>query len=912
MSNLVGSNPRSWVTNQVNLRQQLLGLQNRNEHVLAWQTNNTAWIRMISSVSISKEKSKELTGSENYSNGGLAQEFVLFNGTTKTSSTTDKDGNITSTTITPKSGVLNTQYSSNNIINNNAYGFAGSSARGLVPMPGIESISIKDMGSNGSLRSATIKIKAYNVEQFAILDALFMHPGYTFLLEWGNTTYFKGTPENPQYTTANYNTEAFDLMTKFLKNKSSQYTKECIFQAILKERGDGTLAGNNLDFTKGSQGNYDGYYGKISNFKWDLKSDGSYDIEVKAMSIGDIIESLTINRSSIPPNSKPKSPPLTSASTCGNIVIKCRDDEDNTWDVEVSTADKEKYKEYWDNNPSDYNINKLQASELYGKFDSFKFKTLTKPAPFPPRPSATSTIPNEEKDLLTHFIFNCYNYLKQNIKSNGKPIILSESTYQKMVLSEWRPYIEEDGTEDGGFERVRELKTFKNYKKVQVLNTFSSSKDDGFKDLLMIQTTNNRSRSKSISANAPFQYMKLRKLLRFIQDNLLLYDNGEVGESSTPTKKVPYIKINTGGGNFCYTQPTQLSADPQVCIIPFTNAWAGREGNPESFFKEVIGESFSTSSPTVGNLMELPVNIHYIGKTYHNCKTDGEVILLDFLVELFKGLQNALGNINKFSVTYDTDLNEIIIRDKVPLDPKVAIATAPKPPLERTLFNVNGWKKTQQNGSFVENVSISSTLSKEFMAMTSISTQQGNSEVHNSTGLSKFNVGLTDSVSPAKLSANAVSKTLEERREFSLDQQKTLSNLQKGLIRQFYTEGKTPSKDLTDAALSQNQELNKYQAQILYENNPIPSIQGFIPFNMGLDMKGFSGLRIMEKFYITTEILPKSYPDALDFVCTGNEHKVDSKGWDTKVKSMTLSGLDERKAERQSTPNNTVNFNNLT
>ena len=81
---------------------------------------------------------------------------------------------------------------------------------------------------------------------------------------------------------------------------------------------------------------------------------------------------------------------------------------------------------------------------------------------------------------------------------------------------------------------------------------------------------------------------------------------------------------------------------------------------------------------------------------------------------------------------------------------------------------------------------------------------------------------------------------------------------------------------------------------------------------MGLDVKGFSGLRIMEKFYITTEILPKSYPDTLDFVCTGNEHKVDSKGWDTKVKSMTLSGLDERKTERQSTPNNTVNFNNLT
>ena len=91
MSNLVGSNPRGWVKNQVNLRQQLLGLKNRNEHVLAWQTNNTAWIRLISSVSISPEKSRELTGSESYSGGKLSQEYVLFNGTTKVETTTERD-----------------------------------------------------------------------------------------------------------------------------------------------------------------------------------------------------------------------------------------------------------------------------------------------------------------------------------------------------------------------------------------------------------------------------------------------------------------------------------------------------------------------------------------------------------------------------------------------------------------------------------------------------------------------------------------------------------------------------------------------------------------------------------------------------------------------------------------------------
>ena len=59
MGNIIGNNPRKWAANQVNLRQQLLGLQNRPANVLAWQTNNTAWIRAISAVKIDEEKSKD-------------------------------------------------------------------------------------------------------------------------------------------------------------------------------------------------------------------------------------------------------------------------------------------------------------------------------------------------------------------------------------------------------------------------------------------------------------------------------------------------------------------------------------------------------------------------------------------------------------------------------------------------------------------------------------------------------------------------------------------------------------------------------------------------------------------------------------------------------------------------------------
>ena len=55
------------------------------------------------------------------------------------------------------------------------------------------------------------------------------------------------------------------------------------------------------------QGNYDGFFGRVSNFSWGFNPDGSYNITIDLISLGDIIESLKINLPSIstPYQSKP-------------------------------------------------------------------------------------------------------------------------------------------------------------------------------------------------------------------------------------------------------------------------------------------------------------------------------------------------------------------------------------------------------------------------------------------------------------------------------------------------------------------------------------------------------------------------------------------------------------------------------
>jgi hypothetical protein len=42
-------------------------------------------------------------------------------------------------------------------------------------------------------------------------------------------------------------------------------------------------------------GNYDGFFGKVNNFTWNFNPDGSYDITINLITVGDVVESLKVN-----------------------------------------------------------------------------------------------------------------------------------------------------------------------------------------------------------------------------------------------------------------------------------------------------------------------------------------------------------------------------------------------------------------------------------------------------------------------------------------------------------------------------------------------------------------------------------------------------------------------------------------
>ena len=921
MANIIGNNPDQWAKNQVNLRQQLLGLKNKTPEMLAWQTSKTAWIRAISAVQVDAKTAEELTGRQNFGGGKLAQEYVLFNGTIGLGQDTDKDGNTTyNQTTNLNSGVYVGQQP-----NNSAYGFEYETSRGLVPMPGIEDLSVTTY-NRGSLRKASFKMKAYNIKQFAALDALFMRPGYTLLLEWGHTNYFRGTPEAPRYTRANFNTLPFLMMNDFLDgNTTGSQTR--LLAAIKKERGngesgDGIIKDEDAGKVRGSQGNYDGFYGKITNFVWSLNPDGSYNIEVKAISTGDIIESLTIDR--IKQNQTVKPDKIKSNNPSNNTyTFNLETTSGKSYQRTVRDFKRYQYREYWYGPDSPLTLSSDQKTfkgstkdiAIFNKYrglDTIKRNTLKPKGNYyePEEPGPQVLIANKDRSKLNAFLYKNYNFLKSEFNSENKVVTTDQTKSPK----------------------------------IPILNTFEEKEENG--DLLMIQPTVQRQLTSGLdgsslggrdvaSKNAPYQYIKLKKLLEFIEDDLLIYNGGtpkgeEENEENKEEEQI--IQFDLDGENYMYTQPTQFSSDPDVCLIPFkfpTIDDSGKVDNNKfiSYYNEVLkGCDFKIAeSEYVANMLEIPVNLHYIGNVIKQTTSNGNVPLLRFLEQLFYGIQEALGSINKFSVTYDHDENTVVFRDDVPLDPTIATKTKAEIE-ERTLFNVNGVKPIEQNGSFIYSVGITTTLSNKFATMISIGAQANStSDTANTTSFSKWNVGLRDSVTPSKLSkAGLNTKKSDLNKPFKIFKDSVVSlNKFDALLTSFYKDGKMPSGDVQSTAQNQNSNINKYITTIEDKEkvfNPTtkstnstknpPSTQGFIPFSMNLSMDGFSGLRIYEKFYITTEILPPSYPRTLSFICKGMTHTINNSGWKTTIDSLTITSVDKDGEKLLTTPTNTYNLEN--
>lgn len=307
MGNLLGEPFKDYVDAQINVRQDVHGKANRNLQELQYLNSKNAWIKLASGTSFDESRIELLMKggnplvSKNDTDYNLAIKNVLFNGLTgfgesvpidlKGAGGISRTYNVASTSQTQREGITGA---------NRAYGVGGTQQHGYSPMPGIIDANIKDL-NRGSIKKATINIKAHNRNQFDVIDALYLRLGYSVMLEWGVDKYLSSPTISNELTNA---TVAGALNTVGTSNLSSPtgYTLENMGTTLIDKKfwtyTDSSY--NEIlpaieELRKKYQGNYDGMFGVISNFSWTFEADGTYNIKLEIMSQGDVIESLKAN-----------------------------------------------------------------------------------------------------------------------------------------------------------------------------------------------------------------------------------------------------------------------------------------------------------------------------------------------------------------------------------------------------------------------------------------------------------------------------------------------------------------------------------------------------------------------------------------------------------------------------------------
>lgn len=263
LSNVIGAPFSDFVLRQLGTRAIHNGSIERDPEEIMFLANKTAWVRLISSVDIVPKNEKPL---QDYYNGlGVDPNTIVGEGAQSLA----KSWILQAGTSFEYEKSTEFRYG---LGRNGAYGLGGTEELGYRPMPGLTSVSIETTGRLGSLRQATVSFRVWNMNQLNVMEALYFRLGYSMLLEWGHTQYYKN---NDSFV----RTGVQGIDDPFKKSRR----KEDVQQDIAKK-------------VKESDGNYDGMLAIVTNFEWTFNQEGGYDCTLRLIGLGAVMESLRINQ----------------------------------------------------------------------------------------------------------------------------------------------------------------------------------------------------------------------------------------------------------------------------------------------------------------------------------------------------------------------------------------------------------------------------------------------------------------------------------------------------------------------------------------------------------------------------------------------------------------------------------------
>jgi hypothetical protein len=406
---------------------------------------------------------------------------------------------------------------------------------------------------------------------------------------------------------------------------------------------------------------------------------------------------------------------------------------------------------------------------------------------------------------------------------------------------------------------------------------------------------------------SPQTYMTFGTLIAFLQNQFLLYN--KTGDNKrTPITLFDMDFDNLANDeNYILSFPGEFSADPTICLIPYTNTAKPIRNLriPPSPINNKLIEISSwevDSSLYLGRLAAIYVNMNYISNALLSLTPDEEnkISLLDFLKEIINGIIQSLGGFNKISIKSTIDGKIQFIED-IPQN-----LNTNKTDEELARFKVFGVKPGVE-GSFIKNINLTADLSSNFATMISIGAQNnGNQLSGNATSFSNYNAGLEDRIIPEKSSYTPkTSEEGDEKDEVTIGSnfKKILGRGENRLFSSVYEKLNFISENITTL-----KSLNTTHADLIIGKLSKPSedqqIQSpfFLPFNFSLEMEGLSGMTLYQKFKISEEVLPPSYEeDGVEIQIKGINHSINTAAWTTKLDTLSVPAF-KTKSTIQNSP----------
>lgn len=866
--NVFGESFPNEVKQQIQLREYLYGqgfesytsydtLQTaKRTEELQYLNANSSWLRLVSSVDVTNDSRFKGTAIQNLTiaDNSLAKQYVLFGGILDTDSKGLRGG-----LDIAGENTLGDQTSYNYPINpkGDAYGVGGLES-GFKPMPGITSATVEHL-NNGTLRKAVIQIKAFNRAQFEILDALYLRLGYSMLLEWGHTIIAKGTPGTVNYER---DPDKYTLQSEFLETPQSRNYED--FLNLIRER------------RLTSQGNYDGFIGRITNYTWEFAKDGSYDITLYAISTGDVIESLNMNSIT----TKPDQPiPINSSSiyyTAAKAIYPYKDKHDLGHFLSSVT-------EYL----ADKGVQIVQGTIERGVVSPMTDMTYF-PGPSTNINAYSCKFSNGSQGEFIQ-IYVRLGYLLEFLEK--KKILVGEKG-NPMVRIDYdvKSNIIPLNLYTAPMDPSKCIFVLKNHEIIDTIPTYKTVSEQ--------QTIYEKEYIEESAFDGLFGNPTFAEKIVGAQKEIFTPTDGTFSEERY-YRRIP-IGVKT------VTRQVKISEQKISSTAIFYDSLEPTQNFPDAGF---VDEDLAKKGVRAGRLMNVFFNAEYLLNSFDSLVEDetGKVSMYKFLQKLCDGFVTSTGNYNKLSVFIDEDTNTVKIIDKNTFPDKKTVIEYAGGSTDYATFNIYGFnpvlKDDQTNktlidhykGTFVKNFNIRTELTKDTSAMIAISAAAGNQNIlgEDSTAFSKWNDGLTDRVMKY---FNSDARTPDDIQKVINEANKNFGNFILTQASGKYKSDGTydgPRRPAWNAANSSTytnaaKTLMKYYAnQLALQQGTQNPGTGFLPLKVSLTMKGLSGMKILQEFKILSDFLPSNYPESLRFLVTNIKHQLNNNEWETIIETIS-------------------------